>query len=501
FWGSGDASGESNMFLFRNDNNVFVNVTAEAGLQAVKPPGLITWSGVEIGAWADYDLDGDLDLLVNQTNNPDFYFYRNDGGVFTNIAAEVGLTGVVPLGIYLDQGYWHARIQWVDFDYDGDPDFSAGMLLFRNDDGMFTEVSQALGIEPIDPETKFSAWFDYDVDGDLDFIKVVSWASRPGPNELWAYEDGGFVSVSDETGISVSMPVNDGEQSSLNVGDYDNDGDEDIFMSNNDHGGSEVFLLNDVDEGGGRVFADVAEFVGMNEVGDRKGGAAFDYNMDGALDIIVSSAEAGLYLYQNLAVNTDNHWVGFILEGVTSNRDAIGSVVTLVSGGKRQIRYHASSPTSWNMSENPYIHFGIGTATTIDSVIIRWPLGAVQVLTDVAIDQYHNVQETDVTSVSASDLPGSVPETFALRQNYPNPFNAGTIIEYRLSQASHVNLTIFSIQGRKVVTLVNGLQEARVHRIQWDGRDGMGQHVATGVYLYRLTAGDFVNMKKALFLK
>ncbi|MCG8603414.1 VCBS repeat-containing protein, partial [bacterium] len=101
FWGSNE-----NMFLFRNDNGEFVNVTSEAGLQAIKPPGLISWWGIEMGAWADYDLDGDLDLLVNQTNNPDFYFYRNDDGVFTDIAAEVGLTGVVPLGHFADQGFW-----------------------------------------------------------------------------------------------------------------------------------------------------------------------------------------------------------------------------------------------------------------------------------------------------------------------------------------------------------------------------------------------------------
>lgn len=495
FWGSNE-----NMFLFRNDNNVFVDVTSDAGLEAIKPPGLITWWGIEIGAWADYDLDGDLDLLVNQTNNPDYYFYRNDGGVFTNIAAEVGLTGVVPLGANQDQGYWGGRIQWVDFDFDGDPDFSAGTMLFRNDDGVFNEVSEELGLVPAGAETRFSFWFDYDNDGDLDFLKTVCCQSSESPNELFAYQDGQFVDVSGETGISATVPAS-GSHRSVNIADFDNDGDQDIFIGRSGSTSQEAFILNEETEPGVRAFADIAEFMPGLQVGvvDRTGGAALDYDMDGFMDIFVASAERGAIIFHNLAVNTENHWVGFILEGTVSNRDAVGSLVTLVSDGKRQIR-HTPAPDTWKIQENPFVHFGLGTSTTIDSVIIRWPLGNTQVLTDVAIDQYHKVMEGSATSVTEPDG-DNTPQTFSLRQNYPNPFNAGTVIEYRLPHAGHVTITVYNVQGQKIRTLFDAHQSAGVFRTEWNGYDDRDEPVPSGVYFYQLETDRFVSIKKALLLK
>lgn len=495
FWGSNE-----NMFLFRNDDNVFVDVTSDVGLEAIKPPGLITWWGIEMGAWADYDLDGDLDLLVNQTNNPDFYFYRNDDGVFTDIASDVGLTDVVPLGANQDQGSWGGRIQWVDFDMDGDPDFSAGTMLFRNDDGVFNEVSEELGLVPAGAETRFSFWFDYDNDGDLDFLKTVCCQSSESPNELFAYEDGQFVDVSGETGISATVPAS-GSHRSVNIADFDNDGDQDIFIGRSGSTSQEAFILNEESDGI-RVFADVANFMPGLQVGvvDRTGGAALDYDMDGFMDMFVASAERGAIIFHNLAVNTENHWVGFILEGTVSNRDAVGSRVTLVSGNQRQIR-HKPAPDTWKIQENPYIHFGLGTATTIDSVIIRWPLGNVQVMTDVAVDQYHKVMESGTTAIPESGEESTVPETFSLGQNYPNPFNAGTVIEYSLPHTSHVNLAVYNLQGQRVITLYDAQQNAGVHRIRWNGYNNNGQQVPSGMYFYKIEADHFVSIKKALFLK
>ncbi len=495
FWGSNE-----NMFLFRNDDGVFVNVTTDAGLEAIKPPGLITWWGIEMGAWADYDLDGDLDLLVNQTNNPDFYFYRNDEGVFTNIASEVGLTGVVPLGHFMDQGFWPGRLQWVDFDMDGDPDFSAGTMLFRNDEGVFSEVSEDLGLIPAGPETRFSHWFDYDNDGDLDFLKTVCCQSSDSPNELWAYEGGQFVDVSGVTGMNATVPPT-GSHRSVNVADFDNDGDQDIFIGRSGGTEREGFVLNEETEAGLRVFAEVGEFMPELQIGavDRTGGAALDYDMDGWMDMFVASAERGAFLFHNLGVN-ENHWVGFILEGTASNRGGIGSLVTVVSGEKRQIR-HTAAPATWKIQENPFVHFGLGTATTIDSVIIRWPLGTKQVLTDVAIDQYHKVVESGATSVSAPGEGSTIPDAFSLRQNYPNPFNAGTVIEYRLPGSSHVTLVVFNTRGQRVATLYDGHQHAGDHRVEWNGHDDSDRQVPSGVYFYQIQTGGFTVVKKALLLK
>lgn len=126
-------------------------------------------------------------------------------------------------------------------------------------------------------------------------------------------------------------------------------------------------------------------------------------------------------------------------------------------------------------------------------------MGEVQVLTDVAINQYHHVTEGTATSIADRNV--ETPNNFNLLQNYPNPFNAGTIIEYSLPRASHVSLIIYNLRGQKVVTLIDSEQDARVHRVRWTGHDAAGLQVATGVYLYRLVADQFVSTKKVIFIK
>ncbi len=113
-----------------------------------------------------------------------------------------------------------------------------------------------------------------------------------------------------------------------------------------------------------------------------------------------------------------------------------------------------------------------------------------------------------VTSV-APTTPGIAgqPEEFALRQNYPNPFNPTTTISFQLPSSSggpqiEARLTIFNLLGQKVATLVNeALSAGSVHTRQWDGRDERGNKVASGVFLYRLQAGDFVETKRMLLIR
>jgi len=96
----------------------------------------------------------------------------------------------------------------------------------------------------------------------------------------------------------------------------------------------------------------------------------------------------------------------------------------------------------------------------------------------------------------------TVPLVFALHQNYPNPFNPTTTVQYDLDVASHVNLEVFNVLGQKVSTLVDDYQQEGHHAVQWDGNDDSGAPVATGVYFYRINAGDNkVETKKMMLLK
>ncbi len=108
------------------------------------------------------------------------------------------------------------------------------------------------------------------------------------------------------------------------------------------------------------------------------------------------------------------------------------------------------------------------------------------------------VSDKDHHDIAASlgNKPSELPDSYALYQNYPNPFNPVTAISFSTPAASHVKLEVFNITGQKVVTLVDRQMEAGRHTIQWDG-----SHVASGVYLYRLEAGNFVDTKKMTLLK
>jgi hypothetical protein len=95
----------------------------------------------------------------------------------------------------------------------------------------------------------------------------------------------------------------------------------------------------------------------------------------------------------------------------------------------------------------------------------------------------------------------NVPTRYSLAQNYPNPFNPVTTIKYSLPERSRVILDVFNILGQKVLSLVDREEPAGTYTVTWDGSDAAGNSVATGVYLYRLRAGDYVETKKMLLLK
>jgi len=94
-----------------------------------------------------------------------------------------------------------------------------------------------------------------------------------------------------------------------------------------------------------------------------------------------------------------------------------------------------------------------------------------------------------------------LPETFQLAQNYPNPFNPSTIIEYALPTVSYVNVSIYNVLGQQITTLVSQLQSPGYHSIEWDGTDSRGRKAASGVYLYKIVAGDFTQSKKMMMVQ
>ncbi len=94
-----------------------------------------------------------------------------------------------------------------------------------------------------------------------------------------------------------------------------------------------------------------------------------------------------------------------------------------------------------------------------------------------------------------------MPDNFSLYQNYPNPFNPTTSIKYQIAKESNVNLTVFNSLGQVVKTLVNTRQSAGAYSVTWDGTNQSGWKLSSGIYFYKLNAGNFVNVKKMIMLK
>ncbi len=103
--------------------------------------------------------------------------------------------------------------------------------------------------------------------------------------------------------------------------------------------------------------------------------------------------------------------------------------------------------------------------------------------------------------VDVKDESSPIPMIFSIGQNHPNPFNRNTIIEYTLPRRCQVQLGIYNILGQRVRTLLNLEQDAGYYTASWDSKDNNDQEVASGVYFYRIKAGDFVKAKKMLLLK
>jgi len=105
-----------------------------------------------------------------------------------------------------------------------------------------------------------------------------------------------------------------------------------------------------------------------------------------------------------------------------------------------------------------------------------------------------------LTSVESIPETGNDSESFLLAQNYPNPFNAETVIRYYLPQSTKVKLVIYNLSGSEVRTLIHNHQDQGIYEIQWDGKDGSGKSVTSGVYVYKLIADDRILSKKILLL-
>ena len=382
-------------------------------------------------AWGDYDRDGYLDLVVvshvsesaDIVTTRSFYLglaglslYHNErDGTLANVTHLLGDTAARPIegnaGNIFGAGF---QPGWLDFDNDGDLDLyvvnDVGRevhpnVLWRNDGAgpgngwKFTDASMALGAQAR-MDGMGLAVGDYDLDGSLDMFMT-----NINDNVLLRNNaDGtGFTDATDDAGVGSGKI---GLKIRISWGtfffDYDNDGDEDLYVASgylgedlqpaNPRQQPNLLLRNERDG----TFLDVSSGSGTDDPGVGRGAAFLDYNNDGCLDLLLANYGQASRLLQNRC-DSGNHWIIVNVRGTASNRDGIGSRITLIAGDSVQIREVSAGGSQ--MGQNmPGVHFGLGEADTVDSLTIRWPSGNTQTIVDVPADQRIDIVETDLTS-------------------------------------------------------------------------------------------------------
>ena len=400
-----DDCGEANVLYRNNGDGTFTDVTAEAGVGD---------SGHSTGAaWGDYDNDGDLDLFVANLGilihpfykNETSRLYRNNGnGTFTDVTLELNLTvgveGIFKTGRLPVRAGCYFTPLWFDCDLDGDLDlfittayFSVSPL-YLNDgppNYTFTEVTKEAGLWRFGSGMG-AAVGDYDNDGDLD-LYVAGFEE----NRLWRNNgDGTFTDVAKETGV-IGLEVGWG----CAFFDFDNDGDLDLFVANgavdwkaSTEVGRERWSRNRLYRNNGDgTFTDVTKLAIGDHISNSKGLAVGDFDNDGDLDIyIVNVNDINVLLRNDIANFIGNNWIKVKLQGILSNKDGIGAIVGITSGSLIQIR-QVLSESSYLSQNSLDVEFGLANHPVVDRIEVRWPSGIVQVLTNVEVNQTITITE------------------------------------------------------------------------------------------------------------
>ena len=438
-WGCGAVAADYNndgwvdLFVYTYGKNIlyknkgdgtFADVTDHAGVA-----GDFSWSAG--AAFGDYDNDGYLDLYVSGYINFDLHrladydhltcqfkgvkvaacgprgypgapdvLYRNNGdGTFTNVTERAGVSDV--------KRYYGFSVAFEDFDGDGRPDIlvandsNPNYLYHNKGDGTFEETGVTAGIayngEGLEQSNMGLALGDIDNDGWTD-VFITEFAED---NYTLFHNDGKGVFT------DISYPSGIAEASLPNLGwatfflDYNNDGLKDLFCVN-----GHVYPEADHVKGssyrqpplllqnlGNRRFKLVSSEVGI--AGMRlpgRGGAFCDYDNDGDLDVAIINIDDRPTLLRNDGGNSVGHWLQVKTVGGKSNRDGVGATVKVVSGDLTQYD-RVRTGGSFCSSNDMRLHFGLGKREMVDLVEVRWPSGTVDRLTHLDPNQVLGVRE------------------------------------------------------------------------------------------------------------
>jgi hypothetical protein len=449
-WGDYDNDGYEDLFLikwgrpelYHNDHgHGFTRVSEQAGLPA--------WINANTAVWFDYDGDGLLDLFVGgyyasdidlwhlTTTRimPDSFEYAKNGGrkyLFHNLGN--GKFEEVSAKVGINSNRWALAAAAADLRGTGHPDLFVAndygvSELYFNDGAKFREVGQQTGVG-FAPKSGMNAAFG-DILNQGRYAVYVSNISEDGiliqGNNLWMPKDGTAGNAIRYENLARDFGVELGGWSfGAQFGDLNNDGTLDLYLVNGyislDHSrsywydfskvaGGNSTIIGDaknwpafegrslsgyqtkrvwLNDGAGK-FIDVAQSVGVTDTYDGRSVALADLWNRGVLDVVVANQKGPLLLYKN-TVTPENEWIEFQLEGVKSNRSAIGAEVTLFFNGQKQVQT-VSGGSGFSAQNDRRLHFGLGKNPRVEKAVIHWPSGKVQTIESPAVHQLLAIKE------------------------------------------------------------------------------------------------------------
>jgi hypothetical protein len=406
-WVDYDNDGDNDLFvsmlngpikLFQNDGNFnFTDVSFQAGLSPVNAANY----GANFG---DYDKDGFLDFYICRyvgSGNPmDITvvnnLYRNNGdGTFTNVTFQAGVAdGIAP----------SFQAVWIDYDKDSWPDLyvindrnSWGNTMYRNNgDGTFTDVTTQTNTELFGQDPMTATVGDFDNDGDLD-IYMTNTALFPGPGQkkgmfLVNNGDGTFDEKAEQFGVDI-------DQYSWGATwiDFNNDTYQDLYVTTSRFSPLEPIVKNFFYVNSeAQVFIDSPDVFMGDHVARSMSVAKGDINNDGYADLVVSNVSPyRSFLWQNSGAQ--NNFIKITLQGTSSNKMAIGSWIYAYAGGNRYTHYTLCGENFVSQNSQHHI-FGLANFEMVDSVVVEYLSGITDTYYNLAVNNHYTFIEGETLS-------------------------------------------------------------------------------------------------------